>query len=102
MAMEFIQRIVIDGPAEDVKRLEAGLVRIEERTHRRKRWTERVPFSFAAAYKLLKVRRVPPEDPHELGEFRRRATDALGVRHRLESSVARAFESRECAASATP
>lgn len=73
--MEFIQRIVIDGPAEDLKRLEAGLVRTKERTHRRKRVTERVPFSFAAAYELLGVREEPPDDPENSAEFRRRATD---------------------------
>lgn len=75
MATEFIQRIVIDGPAEDVRRLERSLVRTEERVQSRKRITERLPFSFAAVYDLLGLQEEPPNEPYELGEFRRRTTD---------------------------
>jgi hypothetical protein len=75
MSMEFIQRIVIDGPAEDVERLERSLVRTEERVERRKKVKERIPFSFAAIYELLDEREEPPNDPYDLSEFRRRPTD---------------------------
>ncbi len=74
MAAEFIQRIVIDGPAEDVKRLESALVRTGERRSRRKRWVERVPFSFEAVWKLAQLPGTPPYDPYDLSEFRRRTT----------------------------
>jgi hypothetical protein len=64
MSVDYHHRLIVSGPPEDVRALRRQIHCEYRRTVGRKSWTEIVPFSFTALYRLAPgARRVEPDPP---------------------------------------
>jgi hypothetical protein len=71
--VDYVHRLVVRGSAQAVRRLSRALYREYPRTVANRTWTEIVPFSFEALYKLApkaaRIEREVPCDPFELAAW---------------------------------
>lgn len=70
MAVDFLHRLLVEGPPADVRQLRADLWTEYPREVGGEKWTEVVPFSFARLYALApaarRVEKQVPYDPYDL------------------------------------
>jgi hypothetical protein len=70
VAIDFLHRLIITGPVEQVRALRRDLYREYPRTLGDQTWTEIVPFCFAALYEIApsarRVEKEIPYDPYEI------------------------------------
>lgn len=66
MAVDYLHRLIIRGPGEDVRAFRRQIYREHPRKLGRKSWTEMVPFCFMALYELAPAaRRIAPNPPYD-------------------------------------
>jgi hypothetical protein len=70
MAVDFVHRLVVTGPAKRIRDFNKRLHREHPRTVAGETWTEIVPFSFAALYDIApRARTIEPEVPYDAYEL---------------------------------
>jgi hypothetical protein len=73
VAIDYLHRLIIEGPHDDVRAFRRHVHREYPRTIGGKTWSEFVPFSFAALYEMApavrRIEREPPCDPYELSAW---------------------------------
>ncbi len=71
MAVDYYHRLIVSGPADDLKSLRAGLVTNYVRVVGGEQYKERLPFSFAGLFALAPgAKRCQPRDPMEPYDIR--------------------------------
>jgi hypothetical protein len=91
VAIDYLHRLIIEGPPDDVREFRRHMHREYPRTIDGKTWTEFVPFSFAALYEMApavrRIERELPCDPYELSAWpvRRIARGQAEVRYQFQT-----------------
>jgi hypothetical protein len=91
MAVDYLQRLIVRGPHEDVRAFRRQIYREYSRKIASHTWTEIVPFSFTALYEMAPAAsRVEPEipgDPYELSAWpvRRIGRNQAEVRYQFQT-----------------
>lgn len=91
MAVDYLHRLIIRGPHQDIRAFRRQIYREYPRSIGRKSWTEIVPFSFTALYEMAPAAsRIEPEapaDPYELSAWpvRRVGPNQANVRYQFQT-----------------
>ena len=91
MAVDYLHRLIIRGPREDVRAFRRQIYREYPRRIARKSWTEIVPFSFTALYEIApaasRIEPEAPDDPYELSAWpvRRVGSNKAEVRYQFQT-----------------